>query len=297
MLLKIACMDQGLQPQMGNYKKLDFRKVHGRLKTYIAGLIWTLGFLEAEEIWDSRWVPSKVPFRVLPLLLSLYTQCKRTNKDKAEKLIRGYCWRTFLTERYTRQVNDRLYDDFLELRSRLEKKSLALESTKDTIFDAHRYKVPRVDDIKDETWPTKKSNLSKAMLAIFVKKGAKGIETGKRLTHSTIQSRDYHHIFPIKLLGDKEAASHAINCMLLEPEANRSWNKKWPGEYLTRLEVNRSDLIDRLSSHTLPEAFLIDAKKEKEKRELKKQYEEFCNLRAALVIAAMNKLYKGEEYR
>lgn len=297
LMLKLACMDQEKEPKMGNYHKLDYKKLHNRKEVIISGLQWCLNFLESEGIWDKRWMPSKIPFRVLPLLDDIVKECDRTNENKATKLIRSYCWRTYLTDRYTSHANDKLYEDFLELHSRLTRKSLRIFSKKDTIFDNQKFKIPSIAEIKSESWPTMQSNICKAMLAIIVMKGARGIETGTRLSKGSGKSRDFHHIFPTKLIRDNDASSLAINCMLLEPAANRSWNNKWPGDYLTGIQVPRRELITRLSTHTLPASYLIGVHKGKGKKRLKEQYEEFCNLRAELICTAMKKLYKGEEYR
>lgn len=46
----------------------------------------------------------------------LQTIKKAARKGTAIKLISTYLWRAFLTDRYEAQANDRLFDDFKDLR-------------------------------------------------------------------------------------------------------------------------------------------------------------------------------------
>lgn len=304
LILKLACIDQDLKPREGSYRSIRFKEFMARRDFFSKGFEWTEGFVVAEGVCDPRWLPSTVPFRVLPLLHGLFLACRQGDREKADRLVRGYLWRAYLTARYSRQANDRLHADHGALRKMLEDRSFEPDEGADTIFDEREYPLPDGDEIGEEGWPKSKGTLKRAILAVCVKRGAKGIETGESLSRDTSRQRDYHHVYPKTLLGPDGDAMLAVNCMMLEPEANRSWNSDWPGDYLARKidrggggPEARTKLIRRLETHTLPAEHLLAAKGGGTHGSPLESYRQFRDKRIALILKGMRLLCDGEEYR
>lgn len=307
LVLKVACMDQDLRPTAGSYRRLDFAKFLGRQKFFLDGLEWTEQWAIQEGVWDPRWLPSTVPFRVLPLLRPVFQKCKRDRRDRAVRLVRCYMWRAFLTGWYSKHANDRLRKDYLALREMLAGECKIPANRRGTVFDEKENSLPTIDDIREVDWPKRnaKAVLKQAILAVCVKRGAMGIETGERIEMTNSEARDYHHVYPKALLGKDGDADLVVNCMLLEPEANRSWKDRWPGDYLAqRLKDTggnakaRKTIVQRLETHALPAEHLLAARGEDgEHPDPHESYREFQQARAQLILTGMTTLYDGKEYR
>ena len=305
-ILKIACVMQGLRPKSGNYRDLCFKTFKKDWGLLLKGINWTEAFLKHQGksgIQNNKWLPSKVPLRVLPAL-QLFN-FKRTDKPKMEKLMRVYLWRSFLTKRYDRQSDDRLFDDFEILKAKLKNRDFnTITERKDCIFNEEKYKLHMIDDLVAEEWPTGRGILKKAILAVCVLKGAKGIENDTLITAAVEgNERAHHHIFPKDIWDESYECNHALNCMMLESSANSSWGNSWPRDYLNTVlkamqdqdNTKKKKLKERLETHMLPAEYLMRKNNPKKMTDKQKVYEEFLHQRAKMVFSAMEKLYQGEE--
>ncbi len=302
--LKIACVKQKMKPTYGNYRKVIPALEHN-WNSILRGMKWTAQALGEEHIWDARILPSTVPLRVLSAL-SPFIPKEGDKRGKARRLVRSYLWRSFVTDWYAKQANDRLLSDFRALKEALENETFTVlpdpSGRPDTVFDRP---LPDEEALFMEGWPKRKGILKRAILAVSVIGGARDMETDGKISADNIQSRQYHHIFPDRLLKDHakdEEPNLALNCMLLEASTNISWRDEWPGDYLMQ-RVEQSGLKgskaekaikSRLESHHIPSDVIMKAKKSA-KADLAKTYQSFLQKRAEMVMAAFRGLCAGED--
>ena len=69
LLLKIACLRKDLPPTEGNYTRIEvLEDVQEHIVKIREGIRWTCGLLESSHIFSVKFLPSRVPLRVLPAL-------------------------------------------------------------------------------------------------------------------------------------------------------------------------------------------------------------------------------------
>ena len=300
--LKIGCLFQSepMKPTYGNYGRLKWVEMEANWDALVDGVKWTVKFLNQENIWDRKTLPSTVPLRVLPAL-HRYLPGKGDAVAKAERLVRQYVWRAFATDRYERQANDRLFKDYKAIKEALEDKSFKC-TQEDTIFDKE-IEMPDPDDLVSEGWPTGSGIQKRAILAACVRSGARDVASGRKIdSRESILNCHHHHIFPKQLLteeAEKANPNLALNCMLLEGTTNQSWGDSPPGEYLmARVEESgftgqeaEDEVSGRLRSHLIPEKSLMSATSGSA-LPLEKIYKKFIDDRANLVATRLRNLCK-----
>lgn len=297
--LKVSCLFQSKKPTYGNYAKLNMRQVNLDWGKLTEGLKWTVDILDELKLWDQKRLPSAVPIRVLAALHQ-FMPMKGDDHANAMRLIRAYLWRSFVTDWYSRQANDRLFYDYKILTQALENRDYRIPTNHvDTVFGCA---LPERDELLDEGWPKSRGILKKAILAISLQRGARDVASDKLVSFKNIGKRQYHHVFPENLFKNlrstlKYDENRAMNCMLIDDFTNQSWQDKWPGDYLRDREIVGASLktamTRRLESHHLPADILLSATKGSGRR-LKTVYEEFLNKRAEMVLDAIKSLCEGE---
>lgn len=297
--LKIACLFQDKKPTYGNYANLNMELVDQDWGKLTSGLKWTIDVLDEIKIWDQKRLPSAVPIRVLAALHQ-FMPMQGDDHANAMRLIRAYLWRSFTTDWYSRQANDRLFSDYKILRDALETSKFDIpKKHSDTVFQCM---LPSKDDLLDEGWPTGRGILKKAILAISLQRGACDVASDAAISVENIEERQYHHIFPKNLFTKTGTTPRydvgcALNCMLIDKFTNNSWKDQWPGDYLRARDIIGTEpeatLVKRLESHHLPTDPLLNATKNCGKS-LKKVYGEFLNERADMTLAAIEKLCEGD---
>ena len=315
LILKIECLRQGFKPnynsfiKKGKEKSLNFKELVEDLEKITKGLKWTVELLKEIGIERGERLPSTVPLRVLPAL-EKYIPTTGTKANNALKLIRMYLWRTFLTDRYSKQVNARLYEDFKGLKEVLKKDIINIEldnlENKIPIF---RCKKPSLEEMKKASWPRRKSILGRGILLACSLGKAKDIVTGESLHGKDKEGIDYHHIFPqdkIKSFYPKDKKNEGlenspINCMLLTKDTNRNqWSNKLPGDFLEK-EIEKAkegnphgkqDVYKHLKTHLL-EPGDFEGVKDIKGKDLKKKYEDFLKERGDRILKRIEELLKG----
>jgi hypothetical protein len=139
-------------------------------------------------------------------------------------------------------------------------------------------------------------------LAVSLYLGANDFADHRTATYENIQHREYHHIFPDALLAEAGIQSYlALNCALITWKTNRILGRKDPLEYLQQrvAAADESEVKKRLRSHLisydhLSKAHFAGLTGDALEKKLSKQFSLFLQHRAALVVAAMNKLVEGE---
>lgn len=297
--LKVACVFQGLKPTYGNYKKLKMKEIDKSWGRLTEGLQWAVDVLDELKLWDQKRLPSTVPIRVLAALHQSMPM-QGDSHANAKRLIHAYLWRSFVTDWYSRQANDRLFSDYEILAKVLGDQDYQIP--KDLAGTVFGCSLPEKDDLLDKGWPTSQGILKKAILAISLQREARDVASDKPISRKNLETRQYHHIFPRKLFAGLSPApeydgNQALNCMLIDDFTNRSWQDKWPGDYLQDREIvgvsSKKVMTQRLESHLLPADILLNATNENGKR-LKTVYEKFLSKRAEMMLDAIKSLCEGD---
>ena len=252
LILKIFCLIEGKIPSGSAYKNLPYEELPSKEKKIFDGVRWTIDKLADLKIWDGKQLPTVVPLRVLP---ALYVECggiKETTSVK--KVIQKYLWHAFLTDRYSKQANQRLKEDFDDLKGFIERTKAERDIR---IFDDKE--VRRIDDndISKAGWPQEgsKSIISRGILLVCCAGGAETLKDGVSLGKSNLEKRERHHIFPKSRIGPK--GNVVINCMLIPEEENRTFKNELPGDYIRKLfesvgsPLPQVDVVARLATHSI----------------------------------------------
>ncbi len=303
--LKIACLELGLKPTLGNYRNLKMARLQDKWEELCRGIKWAVGVLNKEKIWFERHLPSSVPLRVLPALFS-YMPNHGDDRAKADRLVHQYLWRAFVTDWYERQANDRLKKDYDALKGALENKTFKCPPNGGNIFSSA---LPDGKELLDEGWPKGRGILKRAILAVCLREGARDVASDREISREAIResesrdARQYHHVFPEALLKKKASECNpdlALNCMLLEAPTNNAWKDQWPGDYiLERIrksglqgEKANEALRSRLESHLIPPDLIINAV-QKSRKPLASTYEDFLQKRAEMIAEKIKQLCEG----
>ena len=312
LILKIACLltkekesGKPFVPTERNYiKKKTVHSVIERWDDIVQGIDDTLEFLEVEGIYDAKRLPSEVPLRVLPALYADFPKNIDPDKDGyRNRLIRKYLWRSFFSERYDSAAETHLHQDYIELYKSLEKnhKDDSFTHPIEDIFDEDRYPIPNWEILSNFKRrlkkPTIKSKLSRALLILSLKKGAIDIASGEKITPSNIGLRQYHHLFPKKMLKDEGRdeieINHPLNFALIQANSNKKIAAKKPKDYLSERivgDIGEEDVKKRVGSHLIPYDELnvetgVDG-----------NYENFIEKRAELFEEALRDLCEGKDW-
>ena len=284
-ILKIACLktdEDGLPPKKGNYK--DALKhvfsygVKGKDDRYEkadsaeSNLETTLQFLEDRGIPTRDILPRIPPVYVIAALQDDLGKIHVADRAKAITLLETYFWRSFFSDRYVSQANDRLYQDFKDLRKDIRR----IEKQGEASWDAPIFREAKVTGKLALYAASRvfrsKSPLGNAIIAVAARNGAKDWVTGEPLTAGQLrrledgQTLDRHHVFPRKALTnknngglDKKAATinHGLNIVLINKEGNINLGGREPAEYLLQLKERDPQLTDemlrnRIQSHLVP---------------------------------------------
>ncbi len=265
-VLKVACLRSDKLPTDSNYTD---RNVTGLIadadawKGIVAGMDWAIEQLENEKIYDEKRLPSLVPFQALVALHELLPN-DTDHRGAFRKAIKQYLWHAFLTDRYERTANSRLWEDYRGLKGYLEgPMDKNVKESDIPIFRGKEFSLPKLGELASVSdplsSPTTKNRLARALLCISLQNGAEDLASEESITAGNIRDRQYHHLFPKALLEDegrkKEVVNHALNYALISSVTNNKLQAKPPIQYLReRLNRNRNeaDMKKLLASHRVP---------------------------------------------
>ena len=239
-------------------------------------------FLSDEHVFDKSRLPTDP---VVPLLVALWAVAPDglDAEGDARAVLRRFLWRAFLTDRYEKAVNTRALVDYRALRSLVA----GNEQSGPPIFDDDSHAVASVEDIELAGWPKKKDRLGRAVMLISLRSGGLDFADGSHATRHNLQTREYHHLFPTKLLTnrcvDDGKIHRAVNCALVTWKMNRDISAKSPMEYL-RKRIDASSLGEREIRRRL-ESHIIDYD-----ALARGDYDAFIEARAAAIQAKARKL-------
>ena len=218
-------------------------------------------FLDEEHIFDSMRIPSDA---VTPLLVALWAHAPDglDGEGEARHILRKFLWRAFLTERYELSTNSRTFADYRLLASLLE----GHDDGVPPIFNDDLHPLPKLEDLLLAGWPKKRDRLGRAVLLISLRKGGLDFADGSRASRVSLRSREYHHIFPVRMLEEMEVENdkifRALNCALVAWKTNRNISATSPIEYLQQRidasSLGKEEIRRRLVSHSIDYDVLAD---------------------------------------
>ena len=239
-------------------------------------------FLSEEKILDAKRIPSDA---ATPLLVALWAHAPDglDGEGEARLVLRKFLWRAFLTDRYERATNSRTFADYKLLVPMLKGRDDGVPP----IFKEDVHPLPRLEDLLLAGWPKKKDRLSRSALLISLREGGLDFADGSPAHRDNLNSREYHHIFPVRLLEKMHVSDdkifRAMNCALVTWKTNRNIAAKTPVEYLQD-RINASSLSEkeirrRLLSHCIDYDILA-----------KGDYDEFISARAEALMPYVQQL-------
>jgi len=300
MALLGSCLIQKIRPTFSNFMKLDMSKLSEDWDVFCDGVKGTVGLLNGLKIYNGKVLPTHVPLRVLP---ALWREIPKGGDARADamRIIRAYLWRSFCTQRYSRQANNRLHDDFERMKKLFMDKNFP---SADEVFTAKDdFGVPSADDLLHHGKGAL-GVITNGILVASIQGGGNDIADDEKYSRSNCDSRQKHHIFPKALLKNAggQDPDLALNLMYISGFTNRTVGAKYPGDYLlARIERSHGQNPEaivrrRLESHLIPVDVLRECTRENSKsRSLESMYTAFIQARAKLVAAAIKKLCDGEE--
>ena len=298
LILKIFCLIEGKMPSGSAYKDLPYNDLEAIAPSIVEGVKWTIEKLENLGVWDARQLPTVVPLRVLPALHVVCGGVADTVKNRV--VINRYLWHAFLTDRYSKQANQRLKEDFDDLVGYIRD---AKKVRKAGIFNHS----PEYDKMDTVGWPhaTAKSIMARGILLVCCSGGAENLQDGVKLGKTNVASRERHHIFPqaCAVKADKDIV---LNCMLIPKKENVKFSNHLPGDYIAGLIAEIKELgkllpevhvVDRLDTHCIEKDValklvgIVDGKE----IDLEEEFSDFIQERSETVGVKIQKLLKDGE--
>ena len=320
-LLKVACLrvrkvrdgesvkecKNGLPPKAGNYEKA----LHGlfedgrncgleRFNKLQQALKVALNFVAQRGGFTKRTLPAWPPVHVIAALQDDLDRIRIPEwRATADKLISAYLWRSFLTDRYEAQANDRLHADYRNLRKCLSQIGNTGNYTiLPPIFDDREYPPPSEQDLKKPLQWIGRGRLGPAIAAVATHNTPQDWVSIRRLDVNTVRDLedrrklDRHHVFPKKYLRGHVGANeidHGLNGVLISKEGNIALGTRAPDVYLKKIldkthGLSEDELRSRIESHLVPYDAL------KRQGTPKSRYRHFIKQRAKIVSAEIDRL-------
>lgn len=304
--LQTAALLQDKAPNRGGFYSLDSEQLIADWSAIGLGLAATADLLSRMNIWDSERLPTAIPFPVVAAILAR-APIHGDARGSIEHLCRSYLWRSFFTSRYDGAAATRAYADYRPLASAASATgSNNSGGAKAPVFDPVQYPLPTPQQLIAARWPKGRSSLSRAVLAAANSFGARDFADDSILTARNVGTREYHHLFPDKLLQDAGIDSYlALNCALITWKTNRTIGRMDPVAYLEARSAAApapQAIAERLTSHLVPADELYEAGPYSPTDDaaalaesVKPDFDAFLHRRAALIGAAMELLCVGAQ--
>jgi len=249
-----ALLQERLPNQRG-YLSLDLQQFSDDWPHLVTGAKGLVQFLEEEQVIDGARLPTQ---SVLAPLIALWSQAPESPdaKGNVRILLRKYLWSAFFTDRYDHSVPTSALQDYRALKSLVSDPSAAVSVP---CLDRDEYPLPHEDLLMRARWPRYKDRLARALLLLSLRGGAEDLADGASVSRENIRQREYHHLFPIATMEDRELeeqdAHRALNCVLVTWRTNRKIAAKAPVTYLLERadasELGQTEIQRRLESHFL----------------------------------------------
>lgn len=311
-VLKIACILDNAAPTASKIEDSKTTSiVRDRWVEIVKGLNDTLKFLEDEGIWDHKRLPRDIPLRVLPPLFLSTGLSSENDPDrvaKCRKMLRTWLWRSLLTERYDRNANRRLLEDYTTLKNLLDTvdaNSAEVATVDDRYFGGRDFDSDTLKSLRFPLpSPTTKASMSRSVFAITLRGKPYDFANSEPITMANIGNTEYHHLFPksrrkeMKRAGKDtdviSALNHPLNFSLLRAGSNKTLGNKDPKVYLSeRMDKSgqtQEEMQMRLSGSLIPY-------EELSVKVSFPNYRKFIESRAEYVFEGISQLLVGDDWR
>lgn len=285
--LSVGALLLGKPPLKKSYLEKSFGQGLASVwESVCLGIERGLGFLRDEAIFMDRLVPTDVAVYLTCALWAGVPVHGYDAEGRARSLIRKALWRASFTDRYLKTAATRAFSDYRRIAALI---SHPHAEEQPELFDEEMNPLPTPEELVRAGWPTQRDRLSRAILAVSLHGGGYDFADGAKATPESIGKREYHHLFPVSVLGADRSDAHvnrALNCALITWRTNRKIAANTPAEYLAArakdAHLGESEVIYRLESHLIPYEALKAG-----------DYDAFLSARAERVHAAMQKLCQG----
>lgn len=286
LVLDVAALLQDRSPTRIGYFGINWNRMIEHWDAVVAGSKRAVEFLEQEKIYDGARLPTRPALAPLIALLA-HSPSSPDQLGNSRVLLRKYIWRAFFTERYEQAAATAAFQDYRALLPAVRNGRKEAEAP---VFEA---RVPGMDELLLAGWPKQRERLARAILLLTFRGGAFDIADGSELTPRQIERREYHHLFPVAYLQEKEVSAAeihtALNCALITWRTNRKISAKEPLAYLCeRAEASslgEEQLRYYLRSHAIPYEPLAA-----------NNYQAFREERATLMASAIEALCNGRAW-
>ena len=298
-MLKVACLHANHPPKDSHYgDALKYLFPSGneggvRLNDVILDMDWALRQVEGLGAATRRTLPSWPPVHVMAALRTKYVAIKDPAKvDFARRLLEAYYWRCLFSSRHEVHANERLFDDFRELRKALD--DLTGGMPKLSAFDEEDHRAYDADQLLKRTnWIGSGGRLGRGLVSAVMSSSTipRDWMTGEVLNASKIRelegsrNLDRHHVFPRDYLKkggvNPELIRNGLNGVLLDRRTNLKMWKDAPARYwpmmLEELNVEEKEVRKRIEGHVIPFEEMTTGS-----GTIKRQYDKFLRARARL---------------
>lgn len=324
-ILKVGCLKvrerphlNGLPPKESNYPsavrslfgsnaqdpKAREAERNSRMKQMEADLDAALRFAAHRGGATKRTLPGWPPVHVIAALQEDARNAGPALQDTITQLMSAYLWRAWVTNRYERQANDRLLEDFRGLRRYFGTLATGNRADKPSpgsvvpAFNAKEHPIPKPNEIRRAGWIGRASRLGRAIGSVAMQGNPLDWVTGEKLDLDRVRELERtkklarHHLFPPKLfekeIGDK--TKRGLNGVLLH--SPKSLANRDPHDQLTLIQegqppVDELELRRRVDSHLVSYAQLL-----KDGAGPSFRYERFCKDRAQRVALKIEDLVR-----
>lgn len=286
--LSVGALLMGKPPLKRTYLEKEFgQRLADVWSDVISGIDRGLAFLRDEAIFGEKILPTEVAVYLVSALWAKVPVHGHDEEGRARTLIRKALWRASFTDRYLKTAATRAYADYTRLAAMIAHRE-CVEIPE--LFDEDVNPIPASEELIRAGWPSRKDRLARAILAVSLHDGGYDFADGARANSDNLAKREYHHLFPIAVLGvdrDSPYANRALNCALLTWRTNRKIAAKTPKKYLEEraadAHLGEAEVRSRLESHMVPYEDLLAG-----------DYESFLAARAERIHSAAVKLCNGE---
>lgn len=307
LLLQTVALHQDLPPNKTGYYSLDAHRLVAEWDLALQGLLDAVELLSQMRIWDAERLPTAV---AVPVVAAMLIRAPKLGDARGlvEHVSKKYLWTAFFTGRYDGAAATRAHADAKPLLAFAASPSPGALSRLDSTvpaLDREVYPLPGARALQAAGWPSGRSSLARAILATFNYFGARDFADDSMLSVKNVRTREYHHLFPAKLLNDADIDPNlALNCALITWRTNRTIGRLDPIAYLAaRAEAAPSpeSIEVRLRSHVIPVPVLRDAGPYSAdatgadlQAEVGPDFTSFVERRAEAVSRAMERLCEGK---
>lgn len=286
-ILSVAALIDGRPPLKKTYLDPGFGGSLGKNWEKIRkGVRQGVEFLREEAIFNEKCLPSDVAVYLICALWADVPEHGADEEGNARTMVRKALWRSCYTERYAKTSATRSFADYKSIKACLSGDG---DASSVELFDDQAYPLPTEGELINAGWPSRKDRLPRAILATSLRAGGLDFADGKVASAKSLRGREYHHLFPVAILGGDRAderSNRALNCALISWKTNRKIAAKTPSQYIKMRadasSIGEKEVRARLKTHLISYKKLTAG-----------DYEKFLEARASKIAQHMRLLCDG----